>query len=130
MPIVSLNLERWGIKSIATLAGQPIWATREEGGRWTYLSAMSHIQMDETSVLCKCFAPRNFVRLLPLVDFLRRLTGENESRSPGLRACFMFDDPNLHSIRYGWINYPELSQHAGMQQLPCINGYHSFGWMV
>ncbi len=31
---------------------------------------------------------------------------------PPLRACFVFDDPNLHWRRYGFINFQELAKHA------------------
>lgn len=29
-----------------------------------------------------------------------------------MRACFIFDDPNLHSTRYGWIDFAKLASHA------------------
>jgi hypothetical protein len=117
-PDAFVNL-KGGDQIIATLQGRPLWMVREDGECRTDLSAMALPRTDESSALCKYFAARNFLRLLPLVDFLRRLTGETQWSSPGLRADFMFDDPNLHTTSYGWINYRELAQHAN------LHNYHA-----
>jgi hypothetical protein len=110
---------RDGDQIIATLREQPIWVVRENGRCRTDVSAMALPLTDEISAFFKCFAARNFLPLLPLVDFLRGLTGESGWNSPGLRAEFMFDDPNLHAASYGWINFPELAQHAS------LHNYHA-----
>jgi len=103
-----------GDQIIAALDGNPLWVAREDGRGRTDFSAMSLPSAKKLRSLYQCFAARDFMRLLPLVDFLRRLARENEWGNPGLRACFMFDDPNLHSTGYGWIRYRELAQHASL----------------
>ena len=52
------------------------------------------------------------------VEFLRRVTGYAKSVPPPPRACFLFDDPNLHSGRYGFLDYRQLGAHAQ------DHGYH------
>ncbi len=45
--------------------------------------------------------------------FMRFLVpGKQDGRPPPLRACFMFDDPNLHWMSYGCIDYRKLAAHA------------------
>jgi hypothetical protein len=70
----------------------------------------------------------NCMRLLPLLHFLR---GLSPWERPPLRACLMFDDPNLHWKTYGCVRFEELVGHAAR------NNYHvSFatvpfdGWYV
>ncbi len=50
-----------------------------------------------------------FMQLLPLLHFLREIVG---AKPMPLRACFMFDDPNLHTARYGFADYAELATLA------------------
>ncbi|MGD1089225.1 MAG: hypothetical protein ABR955_10940 [Verrucomicrobiota bacterium] len=113
-----LNLNT-GDQTIATFEGHPLWIVRGDGHGRTDFSAMSLPSTKKLRSLFESLIGPNFCRLLPLVDFLRRLTGEPEWSSPGLRACFMFDDPNLHSTHYGWINYRELAQNAR------LHNYHA-----
>ena len=54
----------------------------------------------------------HFIQLLPLLHFLREVTTELGWMRPPLRACFMFDDPNLHWPSYGFLSYRELIQQA------------------
>ena len=56
-------------------------------------------------------APR-WTGLLPLIEFLRRVKAEEAWVPPPLRACFMFDDPNLHRPTYGFVDYAALARHA------------------
>src|SRR6185312_9261123 len=65
-----------------------------------------------------------FMSLLPLVEFLRDVVGYADWDVPQQRACFVFDDPNLHASRYGFIRYDELSRHAAEV------GYHAAMAMV
>jgi hypothetical protein len=123
-PDTSLSLNG-GDQIIATRDGQPLWAVREEREIRTDLSAMALPLLDDDSAVFSYFAGDNFVPLLPLVEFLHRLTGGNQWRGPGLRAGFMFDDPNLHADSYGWINYRDLAEsanqhnyHASMATIP------------
>ena len=61
------------------------------------------------------FAARRFASLLPLVQFLTDICGDRGWCAPRLRACFMFDDPNLHATTYGFIDYRHLAERAEAQ---------------
>lgn len=112
-----LKLEE-GDSVLATISGQPVWAVRQIGGCRTDSVGLSLPKFDEARSLFHYFEGFNFFRLLPLIDFLHRLTGQDQWSSPQLQACFMFDDPNLHSSGYGWLDYRKLAAHAG------THGYH------
>jgi hypothetical protein len=54
----------------------------------------------------------HFIQLLPLLHFLREATADLGWVQTPLRACFMFDDPNLHWPSYGFLSYRELVRQA------------------
>lgn len=101
-----------GDEAIALLDGRPIWTARVSGSTRRDISAVSLPQSDPEEIPKDAFHGRNFIGLLPLYDFLQRLSGESEWSGPPARACFLFDDPNLHATTYGWLNYSEVAQHA------------------
>jgi hypothetical protein len=51
-------------------------------------------------------------RCIPILEWLRHTANWDEWRKPPTMACIMFDDPNLHSTRYGFISFEELLQAA------------------
>jgi hypothetical protein len=55
---------------------------------------------------------RRFMGLLPLLHFLRQVVRGIDWEGPSPRACFVFDDPNLHWRSYGFLNYRVLAAHA------------------
>lgn len=109
--IVPLRVEE-ADSVLATIAGKPVWAARKAGGARVERAALSLPPEDETRFTFHYFEGFNFFRLLPLIDFIRRLTGEAGWVRPRLPACFMFDDPNLHGSGYGFIDYRKLAEHA------------------
>ncbi len=60
------------------------------------------------------------MNLLPLVEWLRWIAGWHEWTQPPLRACFMFDDPNLHSTRYGFVKFRTLGCGRPATPLPYL----------
>jgi hypothetical protein len=58
-----------------------------------------------------------------LVQFLRSPAGDPPPPPP-VRACFVFDDPNLRRPRYGFIDYGRLAAHADE------HGYHAAMAMI
>lgn len=52
-----------------------------------------------------------FALWLPVLQFVREVTGRHLWNAT-LKACFMFDDPNLHARKYGYLRYDELIQHC------------------
>jgi len=54
----------------------------------------------------------HFIQLLPLVHFLRDVVGVLDWQPQPLRACLMFDDPNLHWTSYGFLPFRETAALA------------------
>ncbi|MCC6830667.1 MAG: hypothetical protein IT200_04905 [Thermoleophilia bacterium] len=61
---------------------------------------------------------------LPFIHVLRDACADRCPPDPPLRAAFLFDDPNLHAARYGWIDYAALAADAR------AHGYHAAMAMV
>ena len=56
-----------------------------------------------------------FLEMLPLVSWLREMCASTAYASPPLRACFIFDDPNLHWTRYGFVDFRMTAAHAAKE---------------
>jgi hypothetical protein len=94
---------------VARKGDDVIWVHRKEGTSVVDLVALDPPHLTDKDYLFQYFQEDNCARLLPILHFLRELSGWE---LPPLRACFMFDDPNLHWPSYGYVRYPELIQHA------------------
>jgi hypothetical protein len=103
---------RAGDSVLATIGDRPAWTASQTDGVRFDRFGLSLPGFDESRSLFHYFEGFNFFRLLPLVEMLRRLAGDDQWSAPGLRACFVFDDPNLRGEGYGWLNYRELVRHA------------------
>ena len=101
-----------GMAVLASKADAPIWALQEIGGRQHYYVATSLPELQEGESLFQYFSDGQFLQLLPLIIFLRTLTDYQRWEQPPLRACFMFDDPNLHWRTYGYVDFAEIAAHA------------------
>jgi len=86
-----------------------LWIHRGEGASAVDLVAMEPPDLADKDYLFRHFQRDNWVRLLPILHFLREVSGWEP---PPIRACLMFDDPNLHWKSYGYVNYGRLVQHA------------------
>ena len=56
--------------------------------------------------------PGAILPLLPLTSFLLRVAEASGLKRAPLRAAFLIDDPNLHRVRYGYLNFAELAARA------------------
>ena len=74
--------------------------------------ALGPEEFSERTTVYERFNRRFWLRLLPFLHFLKQLTRDVNWTPPPLRACLMFDDPNLHSKSYGFIDFAELARHA------------------
>lgn len=104
---------------LAQTAGGPAWIRRAERSRWCDLTSTppDELQPDETPR--DHLRPNRWLGLLPLIHFVREVVGEVGWKPPPLRAAYIFDDPNLHAARYGFIRFQELVDHAR------THGYHA-----
>lgn len=92
---------------------QPIWVKRFSRPACIDLLALPFPTLGDSEDPLDYFHGGNFIQLLPLLHFLREIVGESGWQAPPLRACLMFDDPNLHWSSYGYIRYGELEKLAG-----------------
>lgn len=99
---------------LASCRGLPTWTRR--GCLETALLAPAELGPEEA--LRERLCERRSAALLPLVHFLRELTA-GEGPKPPLQASFLFDDPNLHWPSYGFVDLPNLADHAR------THGYHA-----
>lgn len=105
--------ERAGI--LAGCRGVPTWTHRGRLQR----ALLFPCELGPEEALRERLRDGRSAALLPLVHFLREVTAEVAWQPPGLRASFLFDDPNLHWPSYGFVKLPALAEHARR------HGYHA-----
>ncbi len=87
-----------------------LWVrTVTAGGSQSDLVASECPSLSNGDLLFRYFQRDNWVKMFPLMHFLAELSAW---KRPALRACFMFDDPNLHWKSYGYLKFEQLAQHA------------------
>ena len=103
---------------LARVAGRPVWKAFQSFGVPCFSSAYPLAQLGELETLREHFGPGRFMGLLPLLHFIDAVLGAERWTLPPPRAAFVVDDPNLHSLSYGFLRYRELPSHAAR------HGYH------
>lgn len=93
---------------VADIGNRPVWTVRG----LVHRVAVEPPRLGENEALCTHFEARRWLGLLPLLQFLRSVTRDIGWQEPPLRACFMFDDPNLHAFTYGHLDYREIARKA------------------
>ena len=119
-----------GAEIMARCKAGPVWVRERAGERMADRVAWSIQPPGAEQAVFEWFNARTFALWLPVAQFVREVTGGHRWNTP-IKACFMFDDPNLHARSYGYIHYSELAEHCHQV------GYHvSFatipldGWFV
>jgi hypothetical protein len=109
-----------GDRVLASYDGLPVWVAREGvDGSVTESFSMPLPTPGAGEAVFDFFNGDHFLQLLPLVNFVKRLAVRSGWELPGPKACFMFDDPNLHWPAYGHISYPQIVRQAARL------GYHA-----
>jgi len=104
---------------LAATAAGPVWLASAEPGRARhYLASVPPAELAADEPLRARLRAGSFLGLLPLIHLLRELTSDRPWSQPSPRACFIIDDPNLRSRRYGHVDFPSLVTHATR------GGYH------
>lgn len=101
-----------GEKVLATCESGPVWTQLQRGGVKHFRSGLVLPGIPAAGNLQDVLNGERFLELLPLLHFLRELSGGQGYEGPPLRAGFIFDDPNLHWPTYGHVNYREVVAHA------------------
>ena len=102
----------------AVLAWQdevPIWLQRCMGGVDVMMAALPLPMFAQGDYLHDCLRRSEFMRVLPLLQFLRNLTRAEDWQSPPTPACLVVDDPNLHLRTYGHLDFQRLADAAWAQ---------------
>lgn len=107
---------------LATRAGNAVW-TRTRGLAPVHRIASPLAELAPAEVLYGLLG-RCQLTAVALIQFLRDVSRGRAPQPPGLRAAFVFDDPNLHGRRYGHIDYATLVRHAD------DHGYHAAMAMI
>jgi hypothetical protein len=97
---------------LASTSEGVLWATGGKEGQPTYRSGMPWPSVSPQTPFFQIFSGARFLDALPVIDFLKKYTVEARRPDPPLRAAFMIDDPNLHSMRYGFVDYSDVVRHA------------------
>lgn len=98
----------WGLV-LATSPTGPVWMARPDG---QFVAASWPQELGSGATLREQLTVGRFMGLLPLAHFLRELSAAALWEQPESKACFVFDDPNLHWWSYGYLDYRKLAAHA------------------
>ena len=98
----------WGLV-LATSPTGLVWMARADG---QFVAAAWPEELGSGATLREQLTVERFMGLLPLAHFLRELSAAALWEQPESKACFVFDDPNLHWWSYGYLDYRELAAHA------------------
>jgi hypothetical protein len=103
-----------GWQVLATADDRPVWAAGRVGtsGAERQVAAAVPAELGDREYLRDHLTVGRFWSLLPLVHFLKRVTGGDSPRSAPLQACIVIDDPNVRWASYGCVNFPDLAKDA------------------
>jgi hypothetical protein len=99
-------------RPLATCEQGPVWACSAKPGAKHFRSAFALPEVPTDGGFQDVLSSHRFLEVLPLVCWLREICANKSCDTPSLRACFIFDDPNLHWPRYGFVDYRRLAMHA------------------
>lgn len=116
--VMALPQTQGQMKAVASKQGYPLWAIQESGGRRHFVVSLPLPGLSPGQLLSQYFNETSFLRLLPLIVFVRALTEDPGWEPPPLQACFMVDDPNLHWRTYGFVDFRRIAEHSS------VHGYH------
>ncbi len=104
-----------GDEVLASVGENPVWIKREYTGLSANIVSVPLPKLTEAEQPFDYLNGERFIQCLPLLHFLRDVADGSGWVRPPLRACFMFDDPNLHWTSYGFLHYRELVHRASIQ---------------
>jgi hypothetical protein len=117
------DLERCAVSSLSAVIGETIMATKGGQPFWVHQPAQGQAGavdlvglnlpvLAANEYLAASFYREKFLRLLPLIHWLKRITNGIGFEAAPRRACLVFDDPSLPKPTYGCLNFPVLAAHA------------------
>jgi hypothetical protein len=106
---------------IARHQGTPLWLRRPgvNGAGSVDMSAIPVPSIRAGQALGQYLNRDQFLGVLPLLEFCRRICADSQWSLPDERACFVFDDVNLGGSTYGCVDFRALAASARAR------GYHA-----
>ena len=104
-----------GERVLAISDGEPVWTIVEQGGASHFRSALSLPVIGLDGGLKDVLNEERFLEMVPLIHWLRNVCARTSYQDPPPRACFIFDDPNLHWPHYGFVNFGEIAARAAKE---------------
>jgi hypothetical protein len=95
-------------ETLAAADRSSVWTSKSEHGRRHDAAVLSRSASRKGTCLFQHLNGQRFMGLLPLLEWARSISGWHHWNKPPTRACFMIDDPNLHSTSYGFVSFKEL----------------------
>ena len=99
-------------RALATTDDKPVWAVSECDGVKHFRSGFRLPAIPREGSFLDVLKGDRFLEMVPLLHWLRHICATTEYHGPPLRATFVFDDPNLHWPRYGFIDFKQVAAHA------------------
>lgn len=93
---------------VASVNGHPVWTVRHLVHRVT----AEPPALGPNELLLSHLEPEHWLAVLPLLQFLRTVTRDIDWQPQPLKACFIFDDPNIHASTYGYVNFDQIARDA------------------
>ena len=110
---------------LALVGGRPIWTGSGDQSSLQFRVSFPPPAIGDGEQLSNRFNGETFLSVLPVWLFFREVTEAPSWEAPPLRACMVIDDPNLHGVSYGKIDYRRLLEkaqewgfHAAMATVP------------
>ena len=97
---------------LATSDQRPIWTMFRSRAAHHFRSALPLPTVTADTCFNELFNGERFLEMLPLIHFLRQISGPELFNRPPLRATYIIDDPNLHWPRYGFVDYRRIAERA------------------
>lgn len=101
---------------MATAEGRPVWISCVVEGQRHDTSWIAADSLDKISGAFDRLNGTRFMDFLPVLEWMRSISGFYEWSRPPVRACMMFDDPNMHALRYGYVDYPRLAEEGRLHR--------------
>jgi hypothetical protein len=97
---------------LATCEQGPVWSFSEVRDVKHFRSAFALPVVSSQCGFQDVLGGQRFLEMLPLLHWIREIGASGRAGDLPLRACFIFDDPNLHWPRYGFVDYRQIAVHA------------------
>lgn len=101
-----------GDEVLAQYADRPVWVARPREHSIGHIVSGPLPRLAAGEHAFDYLNGYDFIQLMPVLHFLRQAAIDQRWTRPPIRACFIFDDPNLRWPTYGCLSYHKLADLA------------------